>query len=109
MKRKDLQFPIAPDDFVAYQEALIGRQLSENERVATSVWVPLFNDAYDAGLKMDDEVLKGFLKKLDQLLEKCENNSTLTRVLTACRGFTVHAFNQGRRAGQEVADATYST
>ena len=40
-------FPVTPEAFIAYQEQLVGRELSEKEHGFTAAWVYAFNFSYE--------------------------------------------------------------
>ena len=45
-----MRFPTTPEEFIAYQEQLAGRELSGREREATAAWAESFNLSYKDGL-----------------------------------------------------------
>ena len=42
---KIITFPTTPEAFIAYQEQIAGRELTEHEREATAAWKQGFHDA----------------------------------------------------------------
>ena len=46
-------FPVSAGDFLAYQEELAGRKLTDGVRETIAAWVPIINDAYTNGLSAD--------------------------------------------------------
>ncbi len=62
-----ITFPTTPEAFIAYQEQLIGRRLTENEWETVAAWVKVFNLVYEDGLKQDHDTLMKDLDKLDDL------------------------------------------
>ena len=45
-----ITFPTTPEAFIAYQEQLAGRKLTEHEREVTAAWVEVFNLSYEGRL-----------------------------------------------------------
>lgn len=88
-------FPVSTDNFAAYQEKLLGCPLGDNMREVLDAWVPAFNDSFREGLENDPEALEQGVSCMDQLIEKCSDNSTLTQFLKASRYWIIYAWKQG--------------
>ncbi len=58
-----ITFPTTPEAFIAYQEQLAGRKLTEHEREVTAAWVEVFNLSYEGGLEQDRAALEDSLAK----------------------------------------------
>ena len=56
-----ITFPTTPEAFIAYQEQLAGRKLTEHEREVTAAWVEVFNLSYEGGLEQDRAALEDSL------------------------------------------------
>ena len=79
-----LTFPTTPEAFIAYQEQLTGRELTERD---------------EDGLEKDYAALGEDLSKLDGLLKKREGRPAVHRYLQAAREWIVYAFQQGAQRG----------
>ena len=58
MDRIELTFPTTPEAFIAYQEQLVGRELTERDRELLSAWAEAFNLSYEDGLEKDYATLE---------------------------------------------------
>ena len=63
-----ITFPTTPEAFVADQERLVGRALSEKEKGVTVAWMEVFNLSYEDGLRQDRNTLAKDLDKLAELM-----------------------------------------
>ena len=50
-------FPAPLEAFIAYQEQLINRPLTENERKATAVWLEIINQAEPGDIEIVDRLI----------------------------------------------------
>lgn len=89
-------FPASPEEFSAYQEMLMNRQLTEDEREILSAWAPLFNASFGAGRRNDNEWLKQKLETMDLLLDEHAASSLLTDFLKVTRRWLAYAWRQGK-------------
>ncbi len=58
-------FPATPEAFIAFQEQLINRPLTENEKEVTAVWleiIKLLEKADDRGLDLILRLVRGLLR-----------------------------------------------
>lgn len=53
-------FPATMEEFMAYQEQLINRPLSEVEREITAEWLPIINEAGPEDIQVVDELIAQF-------------------------------------------------
>lgn len=53
-------FPATMEEFMAYQEQLINRPLSEVEREITAEWLPIINEAVPEDIQVVDELIAQF-------------------------------------------------
>ena len=88
-------FPVSPEEFIAYQEQLAGRELTEHEREATAAWVEGFNLSYKDGLKQDRAALEDSLAKMDELTARRDNSPVVRDILQVCRRWIITAWKQG--------------
>ena len=88
-------FPVTPEAFIAYQEQLVGRELSEKEQGFTAAWVEAFNFSYEDGLKQDRAILEIDLDKLDELMARHEDNAGVHKFAEAFRAWMIEAWKQG--------------
>ena len=57
-----MTFPVSVEDFLAHQEALIHRELSQMQQKAIAYWVPIINNVYLNGLEPEDiTLMDGFI------------------------------------------------
>lgn len=92
-----ITFPTTPEAFIAYQEQLTGRELTERDRELLSAWAEAFNLSYEDGLEKDYAALGEDLSKLDELLKKQEGRPAVHRCLQGAREWIVYAFQQGEQ------------
>lgn len=92
-----MHFPIKIEEFIAVQEAVIGRSLENVEREATAAFIPVINTAYEDGQKTDLAVLGETLDKLDHFLFESEGVPALVQFIKATRHWVAYAYDQGRR------------
>lgn len=52
-----LTFPSTLETFIAYQEQLINRPLTETEREVTAAWLPSINEATPEDIQAVDELI----------------------------------------------------
>lgn len=90
-----ITFPTTPEAFIAYQEQLIGRRLTENEWETLAAWVKVFNLVYEDGLKQDHDTLMKDLDKLDELMALHKDHAGVNKFAEACRAWIVEAWKQG--------------
>lgn len=90
-----ITFPTDADTFIAYQEQLVGRALSEKEKGATAAWVEAFNLSYEDGLKQDRTALEDGLDKLDELMARHGDHAGVHKFAEACRYWMIEAWKQG--------------
>ena len=90
-----ITFPTTPEAFIAYQEQLAGRKLTEHEREVTAAWVEAFNLSYEDGLNQDRDILVKGLDKLDELMARHENHEGVHKFAEACRAWMIEAWRQG--------------
>lgn len=79
-------FPVTPEAFIAYQEQLVGRELSE---------VEAFNFSYEDGLKQDRAILEKDLDKLDEIMARHGDDAIVHKFAEACRAWMIEAWEQG--------------
>lgn len=90
-----IRFPTTPEAFIADQEQLIGRALSEKEKEVTVAWMEAFNLVYEDGLKQDHATLEKDLNKLDELMARHEDHEGVHKFAEACRAWMMEAWRQG--------------
>ena len=88
-------FPVTPEAFIAYQEQLVGRELSEKEQGFTAAWVEAFNFSYEDGLKQDRAILEKDLDKLDEIMARHGDDAIVHKFAEACRAWMIEAWVQG--------------
>jgi LmbE family N-acetylglucosaminyl deacetylase len=54
---RPLTFPTTLEAFIAYQERLISRPLTEDEREVTAVWLEIINQAEPESVQAADELI----------------------------------------------------
>ena len=84
-----IRFPTTPEAFIADQEQLMGRKLSEGEREVT------FNLIYEDGLRQDHAVLDRDLDKLDEFMSRHRDDLLIRQFAEACRFWMIEAWEQG--------------
>ena len=89
-------FPVSAEAFFAYQEALMNRPITEDEREILGAWIPLCNDSFSAGAHNDNDWLKQKLETMNQLLNEYAANAFFTDFLKATRCWLVFAWKYGR-------------
>ena len=95
-----IRFPTVPEVFIADQEQLIGRALSEKEKGVTVAWMEIFNLSYEDGLKQDHATLEKDLNKLDELMARHEDHEGVHKFAEACRAWIMEAWRQGKEAAE---------
>lgn len=90
-----IRFPTTPESFIADQERLVGRALSEKEKGVTVAWMEVFNLFYEDGLKQDHDTLVKDLDKLDELMARHEDNAGVHKFAEACRAWMIETWKQG--------------
>ena len=90
-----ITFPTTPEAFNAYQEQLIGRKLSDQERKLDATWVEVFNLSYEDGLRQDRNTLAKDLDKLEELMARHKDNAGVHKFAEACRAWMIEAWEQG--------------
>lgn len=86
-------FPVSPDDFISYQEYLVGKPLSLLEQRAIAIWVPIFNDSFHDGQMHNIIELNTYLSRIDQLTK--DASPILKRFLLSARAWIIFAWKQG--------------
>ena len=89
-----ITFPTTPEAFIAYQEQLAGRKLTEHEREVTAAWVEVFNLSYEGGLEHS-------LAKMDEPATKRDNGPVVRNFLRKCRLWIAIAWKQGFHDAEE--------
>ena len=95
-----ITFPTTPEAFNAYQEQLIGRKLSDQERKLDATWVDVFNLSYEDGLRQDRNTLAKDLDKLAELMSRHKDNAGVHKFAKACRAWIMEAWRQGKEAAE---------
>ena len=95
-----ITFPTTPEAFNAYQEQLIGRKLSDQERKLDATWVEVFNLSYVDGLRQDRNPLAKDLDKLEELMARHKDNAGVHKFAEACRAWIMEAWRQGKEAAE---------
>lgn len=95
-------FPVSTDDFVAYQEKLLGCPLTDNMRWVVEAWVPAFNDSFSEGLENDLEALEQWVSCMDRFMKKHSDNVVLTKFLSASRCWIIYAWERGKESAATV-------
>ena len=95
-----ITFPTDVSTFVAYQEQLVGRALSEKEKGLTAAWVEIFNLFYEDGLNQDCDTLYKDLRKFDEFMGRHENDKFVHKFAKICRAWIIEAWKQGKEAAQ---------
>lgn len=90
-----ITFPVTPEAFIAYQEQLLGRKMTEKMREATAAWVEGFNLSYEDGLEQDTDALEDSLAKMDELTARRDNSPVVRDILRVCRRWIITAWKQG--------------
>ncbi|WP_294475485.1 hypothetical protein [uncultured Intestinimonas sp.] len=97
-----ITFPTTPGAFIAYQERLIGRELTDREREVMAAWVERFNLSYEYGLRRDRAALEISLNKIDELIAKREEDPAVRKFLQAARQCINHAWECGMCKTQKI-------
>lgn len=71
-----LTFPTTLKTFIAYQEQLINRPLTETEREVTAAWLPIINEAEPESVQA-----------VDELIAQHSSDEWITRFLTAVKAW----------------------
>ena len=95
-----ITFPTTPEAFNAYQEQLIGRKLSDQERKLDATWVEVFNLSYVDGLRQDRNTLAKDLDKLEELMARHKDNAGVHKFAEASRAWIMEAWRQGKEAAE---------
>lgn len=90
-----ITFPVTPEAFIAYQEQLLGRKMTEKMREATAAWVEGFNLSYKDGLEQDAGALLDVLAGIDELTARRANSPVVRDILRVCRRWIITAWKQG--------------
>ena len=96
-----ITFPTTPEAFIAYQEQLAGRKLTEHEREVTAAWVEVFNLSYEGGLEQDRAALEDSLVKMDELITRRDDSPAVQDILQVCRRWIITAWKQGFHDAEE--------
>ena len=92
-----ITFPTTREAFIAYQEHLAGRKLTETEQEVIAAWVGCFNLSYEDGLRQDRAAFNKDIAKLDELIKKHTDDSILRKYLEVSRCWISYAWEQGQR------------
>ena len=92
--------PATPEAFNAYQEQLIGRKLSDQERKLDATWVDVFNLSYEDGLRQDRDTLEKDLDELEELMARHKDHAGVHKFAEACRAWIMEAWRQGKEAAE---------
>ena len=88
-------FPAPLDVFAGYQETLIGRPLSVDEKELTAAWLDIINQAKPKDIPF-----------MDELIAKNSGDDDIIRCLTAVKAWMFiaagNSYAQGRRDAQQV-------
>lgn len=95
-----ISFPVTVEKFVAAQEQLIDRKLSEGEREVTTAWAEVFNLSYEDGLRQDRNTLAKDLDKLEELMVRHKDHAGVHKFAEACRAWIMEAWRQGKEAAE---------
>ena len=95
-----IAFPVTPEEFIRYQEQLVGRALSEKEKEITADWAEIFNLVYEDGLRQDRAILDKDLVKLDELMARHGDHAGVCKFAEACRYWMIEAWKQGAERGR---------
>ena len=95
--RVKITFPATPEEFIRYQERLVGRELSEREKEVTAAWVDIFNRAHMEGLRQNQTALDDFLARVDEWAGETAAGSAVHRFLLAARWWISAAWEQGAK------------
>ena len=90
-----IRFPTTPEAFIADQEQLMGRKLSEGEREVMVDFAEVFNLIYEDGLRQDHAVLDRDLDKLDEFMSRHRDDLLIRQFAEACRFWMIEAWEQG--------------
>ena len=90
-----IRFPTTPEAFIADQEQLMGRKLSEGEREVTVDFAEVFNLIYEDGLRQDHAVLDRDLDKLDEFMSRHREDLLIRRFAEACGFLMFEEWEQG--------------
>lgn len=90
-----IRFPTTPEVFIADQEQLMGRKLSEGEREVTVDFAEVFNLIYEDGLRQGHAVLDRDLDKLDEFMSRHRDDLFMRQFAEACRFWMIEVWEQG--------------
>ena len=93
-----ITFPTTAEAFIADQERIIGRALSEKEKEVTTEWLKAISMSYEDGLKRDRAALEDSLEKMDELIAKRAGSPALQTCLRAARAWMIEAWRQGEES-----------
>lgn len=91
-----INFPTTSEVFIAYQEQLVGRELSEKERGITATLTEVFNLSYEEGLRQDRAVLEEGLSKLKEFMTRHGEHAGVHEFFEACQVWMIEAWTQGK-------------
>ena len=97
-------FPVTAEEFIADQERIIGRALSENEKAVTVAWLENIHCSYEGGLAGDIEALEWTLSKIDELIIKHYENQAIQTFLCGARKWIIEAWRQGAEKGKRAGE-----
>lgn len=97
-------FPVTAEEFIADQERIIGRALSENEKAVTVAWLENIHCSYEDGLAGDIEALEWTLSKIDELIIKHYENQAIQTFLCGARKWMIEAWRQGAEKGKRARE-----
>lgn len=88
-----ITFPTAAETFLADQEQIMGRKLSEAEKELCTVCTDVFNLNYREGLNHDRAALDKDLALLDKLIASGDPDTI--KFSETCRFWMIEAWKQG--------------
>lgn len=104
MKIEELSFPVTLEAFVAYQEALMGRELDVAERDVIQVWLPVLNDCYDQRAKGTAGAMGERLDQMEVFLAQAEGDAVVVHILKCMRRWMCYAYQQGQKDAEKEVD-----
>ena len=97
MKTTEIAFPLTLEEFLADQEARIGREINGSEVEAIEAALPVFSAVYEASKRYDYETVKAHLCAVERGLSECES-SAVYRFLSGCQYWMSRAWEAGKEA-----------
>lgn len=97
-----ISFPVATENFIADQERIMSRKLSEAEKELCTVCADVFNLNYREGLNRDRAALDKDLALLDKLIATGDPDTI--KFNEACRFWMIEAWKQGAEDGKGAGE-----